>query len=186
MAVEPRPRLFTVDEYYGMARTGLLHEGDRVELIEGEVIQMAAIGSHHAGCVKRLTRFFAGSPAELLTLSVQDPVRLGEYSEPEPDVMLLRPRSDFYAGDHPRPADVLLLIEVADTTLVWDRRRKVPLYAASGILEVWLVNLVEDIVEVFWDPTPEGYRSTRMARAGDSVSPQALPALSVAVADILP
>lgn len=186
MAVEPQPRLFTVDEYYGMARTGVLHEDDRVELIEGEVITMGAIGSHHAGCVKRLIRLFAAFPDGLLTLSVQDPVRLDEYSEPEPDVMLLRPRPDFYAGNHPQPPDVLLLVEVADTTLAWDRRRKVPLYAVAGVPEVWLVNLVDDVVELFWDPAPEGYRCTRVARAGESISPQALPAVSVAVAAILP
>jgi Uma2 family endonuclease len=124
-----------------MAAAGILGADERLELIEGQIVQITPIGSPHASSVKRTTSLFYRLLGDCATISVQDPVRLSNLSEPEPDVAVLRPRADFYAGAHPTPADVLLLVEVVDTTLRYDRRVKLPLYARSGIPEVWLVIL---------------------------------------------
>src|SRR5919106_2349460 len=116
MSVQVLRRRFTVDEYYRMAEAGILHEDDRIELIEGEIVEMSPIGSRHAACVKRLIGLFSRQVGpESATLGVQDPIHLGEYSEPQPDIALIHPRPDFYVSAHPGPADILLLIEVADT-----------------------------------------------------------------------
>src|SRR5262245_37141744 len=117
MAVQVSRRLFTVDEYYQMAQAGILHEDDRVELIEGEIIETAAIGSRHAACVDRLNQLFSGRVAGRAIVRVQNPIRLSQRSEPQPDLALLRPRADFYATGHPGPQDVLLVVEVADTSV---------------------------------------------------------------------
>jgi hypothetical protein len=137
MGVQLARRLFTVAEYHKMAEAGILSEDDRVELLEGEIVAMSPIGSRHAGTVKRLLdQFIPLQGARRVILSVQDPIRLGEYSEPQPDLALLRPRADFYASSHPGPEDVLLIIEVADQSAAVDREVKVPLYARWGIPEV--------------------------------------------------
>jgi Uma2 family endonuclease len=131
MSVPVPKRRFTVDEYYRMAEAGILRPDERVELIEGEIIEMAAIGSRHAAFVKRLNRMLVRGVGARGVVSVQDPVRLSELSEPEPDLAVLEYRADCYAAAHPTPADTLLIVEVADTTLGWDRGRKAPLYAVS-------------------------------------------------------
>jgi Uma2 family endonuclease len=136
----PTRRRFTVDEYYCMAEAGILHEDDRVELIEGDIIAMAAIGNRHMSCVKRLNRLFNERLGRRVVVSVQDPIRLSRRTEPQPDVALLRPRDDFYAPGHPGPDDVLLVVEVVDTSLPYDRR-KLRLYARAGIPCVWLAIL---------------------------------------------
>jgi len=185
MAVELAKRLFTVDEYYQMAEAGIFSEDDRVELIEGEVVEMTPIGSRHAACVKRLNRLLSqGVGAEAL-IGVQDPIRLSPYSEPQPDLTLLRPRPDFYAQAHPRPEDVLLVVEVAETSADSDRNVKVPLYARAGVPEVWLVDLSEECIETYRQPSPEGYQEVRRLRYGEQLSPQAFPEVELAVDDIL-
>ncbi|GIX47745.1 MAG: hypothetical protein KatS3mg131_1956 [Candidatus Tectimicrobiota bacterium] len=142
MAVTLPKRRFTVAEYHKLAEAGILSEDERVELIEGEIVAMAPIGSRHAGAVKRLLdQFIPLQAARRVLLSVQDPIRLGEHSEPQPDVALLRPRPDFYAAEHPGPEEVLLVVEVAETSAEYDREVKVPLYARFGVPEVWLVDL---------------------------------------------
>lgn len=187
MSVQLKKRLFTAAEYEAMERAGILTEDDRVELIEGEIIQKMPIGSRHAACVLRLTRAFSQGVQDRALVSVQNPVRLGEYSEPEPDLVLVRPRADFYAGAHPGPADVLLLVEVADTALPFDREVKLPLYGRFAIPEVWIVDLEGGRVEVFRDPSPAGYRTEHVYHRGDqALAPQALPDLHVTPADILP
>jgi Uma2 family endonuclease len=148
MAVQPAPYRFTVGEYYQMAESGIFNEDDRVELLEGEIVEMAPIGSRHAASVRRISRSFFEHLSGKATVSVQNPVRLNEQSEPQPDVVLLRHRPDYYAGGHPGPEDILLLVEVGDTTAAWDRERKLPLYAAAGVREVWLVDLPAGTVEV--------------------------------------
>lgn len=117
-------RRFTVDEYYRLAEAGILHEDDRVELIEGEVVEMAPIGSKHASQVDRLAQHFFALLGERSTVRVQSPVHLDEHSEPQPDVTLLRPRPDFYASAHPGPQDIMLVVEVAETSAEYDHRQK--------------------------------------------------------------
>ena len=167
-----------------MAEAGILTEDDRVELINGEIIRMAAIGSRHAACVSRINALFSRLLAGHATISVQNPVRLGDLSEPEPDLALLLPREDFYAGAHPGPGDVLLLIEVADSSLDFDRQTKVPLYATAGIAELWIVNLAQRQVEVFRGPGQQGFDQRREVTDGH-LTPLSFPDIAVTLADIL-
>lgn len=185
MALPSRHR-FSVDEYHHMAAVGVLTPGDRVELLDGEVVHMNPIGSRHAACVRRIQRLFGDALRGQALVSVQSPVRLGPHSEPEPDVALLRFRDDDYADAHPGPADVFLLVEVADTTLAWDRRYKLPLYAASGVDEVWLVDLATGTVEISTGPAGPGYEKVRQTDRDGTVTPQAFPSFSFAVSDLLP
>ena len=185
MSVQIERRTFSVDDYYRMAEVGLLTEGERVELIEGEVIKMSPIGSRHAACVSRLNMLFTESMGRQAIVSVQNPVRLDEYNEPEPDVAVLRPRADFYAAGHPTPPDVLLLVEVADTSIEYDRQVKAPLCARAGVAEVWLVDLTSDVVEIYAQPDEGTYRSRRRVGRGESVAAGSLANLSVAVDEVL-
>jgi Uma2 family endonuclease len=185
MSVMPRRRRFTVNEYYAMADAGILTEDDRVELIEGEIIQMAAIGSRHAACVNRLTRLLVDGVGDDAVVTVQNPVRLSDLTEPQPDFALARPRPDFYAGAHPQPDDVLLIVEVAHTTLGYDREIKLPLYALAAIPEVWIVDVEGDVVEIYREPSGGEYRRTTTAGRNDMLHPVKLPSLSVPVSQIL-
>ena len=185
MTVQVPKRLFTVDEYYRMAEAGLFSEDDRLELIEGEVVEMSPIGSRHAACVDRLNRLFSTRVEGRAIVRVQSPIRLGRYSEPQPDLALLQPRDDFYAQAHPEPEDVLLVVEVAETSAAYDREVKVPLYARSGIPEVWLVDLEAGQVEVYREPTPKGYREVERVGPGQPLAPQALPDRELAVEAII-
>lgn len=185
MAVQVAKRYFNTTEYYRMAEVGILSQDDRVELIEGEIIKMSPIGSRHAGCIRRLDALFNRQVGETALVSVQNPVRLSDFSEPQPDVVLLKPRDDFYSNEHPTPAHVLLIIEVSDTSIEYDRDIKVPLYAVSLIPEVWLVNLIKDIVEIYREPRDGMYREVRYATRGESVSPQWNPNLTFSVDAIL-
>lgn len=157
---------FTVDDYYRLAQAGILGEDDRVELIEGEIVMMTPIGSRHAACVSGIDRLFRVL-GEQVVVRVQCPVRLDDLSEPEPDLCLARPRADFYSGAHPGPADVLLLIEVGDSSIGYDRGIKLPLYARSGIPAVWILDLARGLVEAYSDPSPDGYLERRTLRSGD-------------------
>jgi Uma2 family endonuclease len=184
MGVQVQRRLFTVEEYHRMAEAGILSEDDRVELIEGELVTMSPIGSRHAACVARLTALLFPVEGRGI-LWVQNPIRLGARSEPQPDVTLLRYRPDFYASAHPGPEDVLLVVEVAETSADSDRSLKIPLYARYGIPEAWLVDLLEERIEIYRHPTPQGYRSLHIAHRGETVSPTALPDLELSVDEIL-
>jgi Uma2 family endonuclease len=168
-----------------MAEVGLLTEDDRVELIDGEIVEMAPIGDRHAGTVDYLAALCFSRLQNVAQVRVQNPILLSKHSELQPDVALLRPRADFYRGAHPGPADVLLVIEVADTTGAYDRAVKLPLYASSGVPEVWLVDLDGGRVEVHRAPRPEGYSEVRILRRGDSVSPQAFQGIKVSVDEVL-
>src|SRR5215470_3510676 len=151
MSVEVAKWAFTSDEYHRMLRAGILSEDDRVELIQGEIIKMSPIGSRHAACVKRLNSILSKS-LDRVVISVQDPVALNDYSEPQPDIALLKPRDDFYAGSLPTADDVLLIIEVADASLEYDGTVKLALYAESRIPEAWLAALPGDLVEAHSNP----------------------------------
>jgi Uma2 family endonuclease len=178
-------RRFTSAEYHAMAEAGILAEDERVELIAGEIVRMAPIGSRHAGGVKRLNRRLTRGLGERALISVQDPIAIGDDSEPEPDVAVLRPRDDDYAQSHPRPADVLLIIEVADSSVAYDRDVKLPLYAQAGIIEAWLACLDERRVEIHRDPAATGYRNVRILRPGDRIAPLAFPDFELTVEEIL-
>lgn len=161
----------SVDEYHRMASTGILPEDSRVELINGEIIDMAPIGSRHAAAVKQLTRILSRAVGDTAIVSVQDPIHLDPHTEPQPDLALLRPREDFYRTAHPRADDVLLIIEVADASLRYEREIKIPLYARHGIPEVWLVDLLDNRLQRFRDGTSEGYREESQAVALEGLSP---------------
>jgi len=181
----PTKHRFSVKEYYRMAETGVLKPDARVELLNGEIIDMSPIGPFHGGVVIRLNDFFSRAAQDRWLVVVQSPVRLDDHSEPEPDLMLVRRTPDFYASRHPEPADVLLLIEVADTSLEVDRQQKLPAYGHAGIPEVWIVNLNDGTIEVNREPHFSGYGATKILRAGDKASPQAFPDVTVDVAELL-
>ena len=185
MAVVLTKRRFTVTDYHLMVDAGILAEEDRVELIQGEVVEMAPIGRYHAACVRRLTQLFASLLERRVIVSVQNPVPLGTDSEPQPDIALLRPCADFYRDTPLLPADVFLLVEVADTSLAADRAVKVPLYAQAGIREAWLVDLSGDRIELHRTPRPNGYLDVTGWHRGQAVALQAFPDVTIAVEDIL-
>ena len=181
----PTKHRFNVKEYYRMAETGVLRPDARVELLNGQIIDMPPIGPFHGGVTKRLNRFFTNLGKGRWLVAVQDPVQLDEHSEPEPDLMLLKPAGDDYTTRHPRPEDVYLLIEVADTSLATDRDEKLPLYGRAGIAEVWIVNLIDQAVAVYREPHFTGYGAKIILRAGDQAAPQAFPDVTVDVAELL-
>ena len=164
-------RRFTVAEYYAMAEAGILTEDDRVELIDGVIVEMAPVGSRHVGVVNGFNRAFTEAVGRRAVVQVQSPIRLDDGTEPQPDLALLHERADLYASGHAGPRDVLLLIEVADSSVGYDRNEKLPRYARAGIPEVWLAILPEDVVEVNTEPTGDGYRATRRLRAGEVLRP---------------
>ncbi len=184
MATQPQRHRFSVQEYYEMAETGLLGEDVRVELIEGEIIDMTPIGSRHAACLSRLRLLFEGLDGRAI-VRVQDPIRLDEYSEPQPDLTVLEYRADFYGAGHPGPQDILLVVEIADTSTGYDREVKVPLFARAGIPEAWLVDLAARRLEVYRTPSPAGYRHLREVPPGEQCAPAAVADIVVNVSDLV-
>jgi Uma2 family endonuclease len=174
-------RRFTVDEYYRMAEVGILSRRDRVELIDGEIVVMSPIGSRHAACVSSANRALINAAGDDAIVQPQGPVRLDLYYEPEPDLALLRARGDFYASRHPGPGDVLLIIEVADSSLEYDRDVKGPAYAAAGIPEYWLADLNANVVWRHSLPERGAYQSVEQFRRGQSITPRLLPTCAVPV-----
>src|SRR5262245_1730768 len=148
---------FTWDEYHKMAETGILAPTQRVELIEGEIVDMTPIGHRHVACVARLNHAFVRGVGDRAVVFVQSPIRLADHSEPEPEPDVARPRADCYARRAAGPRDVLLVIEVADTSEHYDRHVKVPLYARHGIPEVWLADLTAGSITAYRQPGAEGY-----------------------------
>ena len=181
----PTRRRFTVAEYYAMAGIGILAENDRVELLEGDLIVMPPIGDWHAACVDRLNHALLPTLQGRAVVRVQGPTRLNYRSEPQPDVMLLRWRDDFYEGGHPGPADVLLLIEVADTSADYDRGPKLSAYARAGIPEVWIVNRETRRIETYTEPESGAYGTVRYAGPGESISSQAFPDVDLEVGQVV-
>lgn len=186
MAVGATRRLFTTDEYQRMGQAGILHEDERIELIEGEILTMAAIGSRHAACVDRYNHELTAQARGRFIVRVQSSFRLSPNTEPEPDIILLRPKADFYASALPGPADVLLIVEVCDSSLEYDRDVKLPLYAAAGIPEVWLTDLATRAVLQHVEPAAGGYRRRTPYRSGEVVTATMLPDLAIRVDAILP
>lgn len=168
-----------------MAETGVLRPDARVELLNGEIIDMSPIGPFHGGLVKRLSRIFTIKAKGRWIVSTQDPLHLDDHSEPEPDVMLLKPHADDYTSRHPQPDDVFLLIEVSDSTVEFDRAEKLPLYGRAGITEVWIVNLNELAIEIYREPHFTGYGTKTVLSAGSQAAPLAFPDAAVDVAELL-
>ena len=178
-------RAINVDEYYRMAKSGLFAEGDRVELIEGALIAMTPIGDDHVGTVEVLTYHLVTAIRKRGIVSVQNPLRLDDATEPEPDFVVYKPRADFYRKNRRGVEDVLLVIEVADSSVDYDKKVKVPLYAKHGIAEYWLVRLDTRVVEVHRGPGPNGYASMHEIRAGQDLELLLLPGITIPAATVL-
>ena len=185
-AVVRETRKFTTDEYFRMAEVGILREKERVELIDGEVLIMPPMSSFHFGGIMRHTRVFSRLAGTRFALLIQAPLWLDEYMAPEPDLALLKFREDDYYGRRPGPMDTLLAIEVAKSSLAYDREVKAHIYGQAGIPETWVLNLPEDCLERFTEPGPEGYARHAILHRGDTISLAALPDLELAVDDLLP
>ena len=178
-------RTFTVDEYHKLGDAGILRPEDRVELIEGEMIEMAPIGARHFAMVNKLCTLLVTAVGKNGIVSVQNPIVLPPRNEPQPDLAILKPRQDYYESKLPSALDVLLLIEVADSTLEYDRDAKIPTYAHHEISEVWLINIQLNTLSVFLDPTPKGYRRLLTPQRGEMITPHKLPDIELAVVEIL-
>ena len=187
MVMEMTRRRFCVREYFMMAEAGVFGEDDRVELVDGEFVDMAAIGSRHAGCVTCLTTLFTQRAGDRVFVSVQNPLQLDPITVFQPDLAILRPRDDFYMDSHPTPEDVLLVIEVSDSSVDYDRNVKIPKYALAGVSEVWQVNLVYGFVDKFsdLDATTVRYRSIARYSHSQRITPTLLPDMSLGIDKIL-
>jgi Uma2 family endonuclease len=174
-------RRFTVDDYHRMGEAGILSEDDRVELIDGEVVAMSPIGPRHSACVSRATQALVLAARESAIVQPQGPVRLDRFNEPQPDLMLLRPRADFYASRHPGPADVLLVVEIADSSLRYDRSVKARLYAEWGVPEYWLADLKANVLWRHTSPDGGAYGNVQQQQRGQSIAPLLLPDCTVPV-----
>jgi len=176
---------FTVAEFHRMADAGVFSEHDRVELIDGEVIEMTPIGSRHAACVNRLNRLLSTQVGNDLIVSVQNPLLLDGRTEVQPDLAVLRFRQDFYAESHPTPDDVSLVIEVSDLSLLYDKGIKARLYARSGVPELWVVDLSGGTLEAMWEPSGGTFSHSRILGRDDAAEPTRLPGITVRVSDVL-
>jgi Uma2 family endonuclease len=179
-----RLHTFTRKDYHAMIDAGILQEDDPLELINGHIVQNMPIGTAHAGMVNRLNQLLTARVGARYIVAVQNPIALNEFSEPEPDIALLRPRNDFYADSHATPKDIIALIEVADTSLGFDREDKVPLYAMCGVPEVWLVDLPTKSVHVFRKPGPMHYAEVHRLRGDDKLSVPGLPDAELTVREL--
>lgn len=176
---------FTVDDYYRMAEAGILRDDERVELLNGEIIDMTPPGPPHASVVDWLNEFFLPKVVGRAIVRVQNPLRISELNEPEPDLMLLKPRDDFYRSRHPHPNEVLLLVEVSDTSLLKDQHEKLPLYARAGIREVWIVDLNDRAVTTYRQPAGDTFDDIRQYRGHDQIAPGAFPQHLLTVTDLV-
>jgi Uma2 family endonuclease len=179
MTVQIVRRPFTVADYARMRETGILSEDDRVELIDGEVRVMSPIGPIHAAIVKRLNTILNRLLPDTVILSIQDPIQLHDYSQPQPDLAILQYRDDFYAQAHPVADDVLLVIEVSDTTVEYDRDEKLPRYAHAGIAEAWLIDVNNFTVEQYVQPRNGKYLVKKIVERGDTIMTQSITALQI-------
>lgn len=184
-AVVPLRRRFTADEFERLAEVGILHEDDRLELLDGDIVEMTPIRTDHAGCVNALNAIFTRRLGDRIIAAVQNPVRLDDFNEPQPDFCLLRPRDDFYRNAHPGGPDVLLLVEVAHTSQKYDRDIKAPLYGRYGVQETWVVDVGRGVVDTYCEPSPDGYQRHRRRGPGEPLAPEAFPDLALDVREIV-
>jgi Uma2 family endonuclease len=185
MQSQATKKRFTADEYYTMAEVGILACDARTELLDGEIIEVSAMGARHHAAVNRCNELLVPLFLGKAQISVQCPVRLNEFSEPEPDFAFLKPRRDFYELRHPGPTDVLLILEIADTFLHYDRDVKLTVYAAARIKEVWIGDLSNRTLLVFRDPSHKAYTTSFTLQAGEKVSPLFFPDIQISVSDLL-
>ena len=188
MVMEMTKRRFCVKDLYLMDKAGVFCENDRVELVDGEIIDMAPIGSHHNSCVTTLNHIFVRAVPEGVLVQVQGALQMDESTMFQPDLAILRPRDDDYFESNPTPKDVLLIIEVSDSTVAYDRNVKIPKYAQAGVPEVWHVNLPHGFIDRFVDPDPATgrYRSVMRHSRGQCIVPTHLTEVPVEVSDVLP
>jgi len=180
-----RKHLTDIREWQKLGEANIFPPGSRIELIEGEILEMAPIGFNHSGHINRLVKLLTKLIPSDVIPSVQNPVQLGDLSEPEPDFMLLKPNDDFYSSRHPNADDVLLLIEVADSSLSFDQNQKLRLYASHNIPEYWLMNLNDSCLEVYRQPHGDCYGEKTTLRVGDTATLSQLDQITINIADIL-
>ena len=185
MVVAPQTYRFTAEEYHRMGEVGILPPDVRVELVGGEIKRMPPIHPPHASIVKRLNSLLVVQLEGVAVVGVQDPIQLDDYNEPQPDVTVLRFRDDYYGNQHPTPADVLLVIEVADTSLSYDRDEKTPLYGRYGIPEAWLIDVQAQTITAFTEPHAGRYRQERVLSPGQDIVSVAVEGLRVSVDEAL-
>jgi Uma2 family endonuclease len=176
---------FTVDDYQQMARMGVLPEDGRIELIDGEILKMSPVGARHAAAMARANRALVRAVGELAIVLPQGSVRLDRFQMPQPDFSLLRPKADFYASGHAGPADILLAIEIADSSFTYDHDVKTPLYARVGIVEYWIADLNQDRLSVYAQPRDGRYRELQSRGPGERLAPRLLPRCVIDVDDLL-
>jgi Uma2 family endonuclease len=186
MALEISRRLFNVHEYHRMVDAGILCEDDRVELIRGEILEMSPIGPRHSAAVLRANNNVLRLAGDRAIVGVQGSIRLDEYDEPQPDIYLLRPKEDFYASGHAGPADIFLIVEMADSSLEYDRTVKMQLYAETGVPEYWIADIRNDCVIAYSDRERDTYRTVRVFARGNTLTPLLLPDCSIPVDVLLP
>jgi Uma2 family endonuclease len=179
------PKRFRVEDFRRMTEVGILPEESGWEIIDGFLIDKMTIGSRHASTVKRMNRKLMRLLGDNAIISVQDPIHIDDYNEPEPDIALLKPREDFYAESHPAPQDVLLLVEVSDSTVEYDREIKKSIYAKAEIAEFWLVNLKESTIECYTQPKNGNYRLAQIFETGEMVQSKTIENLKLKVKEIL-
>ena len=184
MTYSPKKKLIDTEAYHRMGEAGILTEQDRVELIHGEIIEMSPIGRLHASTVDRLANVLKEHLVKNVIVRSQNPIYISDLSEPQPDIAIVKPRGDYYAKQLPGGKDTLLIVEVADTSLMYDREVKLPLYAASGVPEYWLVNLKDREIEAYHTPLDNTYKTQELYRPGDALTFYAFD-LSIAVNDLL-
>lgn len=180
------PRRFTVEEYYVMGETGVLKPEERVELIQGEIIEMSPKGPEHCASTSYAEDCFRGRLGNRALVRTQDPIHLGEHSEPEPDVVLAAPHPKRYADHHPTPQEILYVLEIADTTLAKDRMVKAKLYAEAGLIQYGILNVNARELEDYRDPDADGYRTKHTYRADESFTLVAFPEVCITVGELLP
>lgn len=185
MVTDAPVRRFTRDEFFRMGEAGIFQPEERVELLDGEIIPMLPIGSSHSGPVNQLTEVFVLAGRGRWVTSIQNSLPISKFSVPQPDLVLLQRRADFYRNSLPTAADVILVVEVSDSSLVLDRQRKLPLYAAAGVPEVWIVNVREKVVEVYREPKGRAYRSQMKVKPGENLAPAAFPDATIETAALL-
>jgi Uma2 family endonuclease len=182
----PARTRISVDRYQRMVAAGVLTKYDRIELIEGEMIDIPPIGKMHSAISSHLNELFVSKAAGAVTVVVAGPVNLGDFSEPQPDLMLLKRRADFYSTKIPEPQDVVLIVEVSDSTLAFDQTTKLNLYAQYGIAEYWIVDVAAKRIVVHREPTAKGYARRFEIQAPDAVSPEAFPNIAIAIRELFP
>ena len=186
MAIEISKRLFNVHDYHRMVDAGILFEGDRVELIRGEILTMSPIGPRHSAAVVRALQYLVRAVGDSAIVGVQGSVRLDEYDEPQPDVYLLRPKDDYYASGHAGPSDIFLIIEMADSSLEYDQTVKARLYAETGVPEYWIADVRNDRLLTFSEIRDDEYRSRGELHRGESITPKLLPECRIPADVLLP